>query len=178
LIDRQDFITKTYVGKDKKRIQKWYMHYCDLCKDKRSYAPAIRSQYCKSCSCKIKFANKNKQDIDTYLSLNEARKLNDKLATRLRNRINRAIECDLKSGSAVSDLGCSIEEFKVYLESKWQEGMTWENHAVDGWHIDHIIPLSYFDLTNREQFLKACHYTNMQPMWAKDNLSKGNKECG
>jgi hypothetical protein len=75
-----------------------------------------------------------------------------------------------KRGSAVKDLGCTINEFRLYLESLFQEGMTWENHGK--WHIDHIIPLCKFDLTIREQFLKACHYTNMQPLWAKDNWKK------
>jgi hypothetical protein len=53
--------------------------------------------------------------------------------------------------------------------------MSWGNYGFRGWHIDHIIPLASFDLTDREQFLKACHHTNLQPMWAKENLSKGSK---
>ena len=71
------------------------------------------------------------------------------------------------------DLGCTIKELKIYLESKFQPGMTWENHGRFGWHIDHEVPLSSFDLTDREQFLKACHYTNLQPLWWNENLSKG-----
>jgi len=78
----------------------------------------------------------------------------------------------IKAGSAVKDLGCTIPELIKYLESKFQLGMTWENHSSTGWHIDHIIPLCEFDLTDREQFLKAAHYTNLQPLWAEDNLKK------
>lgn len=65
--------------------------------------------------------------------------------------------------------------FKVYLESLFQPGMVWENYGNDGWHIDHVRPLSSFDLLDPVQFSQACHYTNLQPLWAKDNLSKGNK---
>lgn len=104
-----------------------------------------------------------------------------KIAHALRHRINEAIKTNQKVGSAVRDLGCSIEEFKVHLESKFYpnpetgEIMTWGNHAVRGWHIDHIRPLSNFDLTDREQFLEACRYTNQQPMWWRDNIAKGDK---
>lgn len=96
-----------------------------------------------------------------------------KLKADLRSRLNRAIRGSYKSGSAVSDLGCSIEHLKKYLESKFLPGMTWGNRGQDGWHIDHIIPLSHFDLSDREQLKKACHYTNLQPMWAIDNIRKG-----
>ena len=101
--------------------------------------------------------------------------INYLLKCKLRTRLNSAIKGNYKSGSAVSDLGCSIEDFKKYLESKFQDDMSWDNYNKHGWHIDHIIPLSSFDLTDREQLLKACHYTNLQPLWAKDNLSKSNK---
>jgi hypothetical protein len=53
--------------------------------------------------------------------------------------------------------------------------MTWDNYGMYGWHIDHINPLSSFDLSDRNQFLEACHYTNLQPLWAQDNLIKSNK---
>jgi hypothetical protein len=98
-----------------------------------------------------------------------------KLARNLRSRLSTAIKQGIKAGSAVKDLGCSIEEFKQYFESKFQPGMTWENHGK--WHIDHIKPLVGFDLTKRSQVLEACHYTNLQPLWAEDNLSKGGRDC-
>lgn len=99
--------------------------------------------------------------------------INFKLSLNLRTRINSIIKRKIKAGSAIRDLGCSIEDLKQYLEQQFESGMTWDNHGE--WHIDHIKPLSSFDLTNRDEFLQACHYTNLQPLWAKDNLSKGNK---
>ena len=72
-------------------------------------------------------------------------------------------------------LGCTIEECKTYLESLFKEGMSWNNHGLNGWHIDHIVPCSAFDLTKIEEQKKCFHYTNLQPLWAKDNLSKGDK---
>ncbi len=50
--------------------------------------------------------------------------------------------------------------------------MTWDNHGLYGWHIDHVVPLSSFDLTDHKQVKKACHWFNLQPLWAKENLSK------
>lgn len=101
--------------------------------------------------------------------------LNYKLSMGLRIRLNSAVKGNYKAGSAVHDLGCTIAELKIHLEKQFKPGMTWDNHILFGWHIDHRSALSTFDLTNREQFLKACHYTNLQPMWWKENISKGKK---
>ena len=98
-----------------------------------------------------------------------------KLSLTLRARLNKAVRGNYKTGSAIRDLGCSIDEFKVYLESKFLSGMSWDNWNCNGWHIDHIKPLASFDLTDRNQLLQACHYANLQPLWAKDNISKGDK---
>ena len=97
---------------------------------------------------------------------------NTRLSIILRRRIRNIINRNIKAGSAVRDLGCSIDFLREYLEAKFQTGMTWENHGTYGWHIDHIIPLAAFDLADRPQFLTACHYTNLQPLWAKDNWRK------
>ena len=92
---------------------------------------------------------------------------------KLRSRLGAAIKGEYKSGSAVEDLGITIDEFMKYMESLFLEGMSWGNYGE--WHIDHIVPLSSFDLTDKKQLKKACHYTNLQPLWEKDNLSKGNR---
>jgi len=67
-------------------------------------------------------------------------------------------------------IGCSFEELKVYLENLFIEGMTWENHGE--WHIDHKIPLSW--AKDESELVKLFHFSNLQPLWAKDNLSKKN----
>jgi hypothetical protein len=71
-------------------------------------------------------------------------------------------------------LGCSIEEFRNYIISKCPEGITLENFSRHGYHIDHIIPLA--SANSEEEILKLCHYTNLQPLWCKDNLMKSDKK--
>lgn len=111
-----------------------------------------------------------KYAVDRYHTNIQAR-----LGNLVRARIKDALGDKRKVGSAVRDLGCTVNELKFYLDGKLKDGMTWENYGYHGWHIDHIMPLAYFDLSDREQFLRAVHYTNLQPMWAKDNLRKGKK---
>ena len=72
-------------------------------------------------------------------------------------------------------LGCSISDLRKYLEKKFKPGMTWKNHGFNGWHIDHIKPLSKFNLEDPEQQKIAFHFTNLQPLWAKENLKKSDK---
>lgn len=96
-----------------------------------------------------------------------------RLSNILRSRLNKIVKGKQKSGSAVKDLGCTIPELKQYLENQFSVGMSWEK--LGQIHIDHKIPLSRFDLTDKEQLLKAVHYTNLKPLWALDNYKKGNK---
>jgi len=117
--------------------------------------------------------SKTKEKRNIKLKTRYATDIEFRLTTNLRRRLYNAIKSNWKVGSAVSDLGCSISEFKKYIENQFDATMSWYNYGE--WHLDHIIPLAAFDLTNREQFLKACHFTNYQPLWAKDNLSKRDK---
>lgn len=98
--------------------------------------------------------------------------LKDRLSTRIRMAIMN--HGGIKDSSAIELLGASIEVVRKHLESLFKEGMTWENHGITGWHIDHIIPCDSFDLTKKEEQLKCFHYTNLQPLWYKDNLRKKN----
>jgi hypothetical protein len=100
-----------------------------------------------------------------------------RIATNLRVRLKKLLKQGYKTGHAVRDLGCTAAELKVYLESKFQSGMSWDNYGAgdDKWNIDHIIPFAVHDLTKREDVLHVCHYTNLQPLWQKENFSKGAK---
>lgn len=98
-----------------------------------------------------------------------------KLMHALRIRVHRAIKMGLRGGSAVKALGCSVPEFKQYIENLWQPNMSWDNWSLDGWHLDHKKPLCDFNLADPEEFAKACHYTNYQPLWAIDNLRKNRR---
>lgn len=97
------------------------------------------------------------------------------LRQTIRKRINTILKQINLRLPTEKMLGCSLEELKLHLESLFVTGMTWDNYGRYGWHIDHIKPLSLFDLCDPNQQSIACHYTNLQPLWAKDNLSKGNK---
>lgn len=119
-----------------------------------------------------KIKNQSKERQKLRLNSND---INFKLQKNLRSRLCNAIKRNYKTGSAIRDLGCSISQLKTHLEAQFQPGMTWDNWNRKGWHIDHIRPLSSFNLEDPEQLKLACHYTNLQPLWAEDNLNKSNK---
>ena len=96
-----------------------------------------------------------------------------RLVRQFCHRVTNAVKED-KELRSLEYLGCSIAEFKAHIESQWQEGMTWENHSMHGWHIDHIKPLDWF-IKNSDDPWQANHYLNLQPLWAEENHSKHNK---
>ena len=96
-----------------------------------------------------------------------------KTARLLRNRTWAILKNKKFSRSQSSSeyLGCSFEQLKTHLEAQFQPGMTWENQGQ--WHIDHIIPLA--SAKTIEEVYALCHYSNLQPLWAAENISKGAK---
>jgi hypothetical protein len=101
---------------------------------------------------------------------------NFRLATTIRNRIKDFITSGKgnRRCKSLDLLGAEIIEVRLHLESKFKPGMTWENYGYKGWHIDHILPCSAFDLTNPEDQKECFSYTNLQPLWWWENLSKNN----
>lgn len=98
------------------------------------------------------------------------------VARRLRNRLYYALKNkSWKKNTHFSDyIGCSREDLIVHLESGFRDGMSWDNYGK--WHIDHVIPLN--SATNEDSLYRLCHYTNLQPLWASDNIRKGDKIIG
>lgn len=119
-----------------------------------------------------KHYQKNKKEILRRKQARLSANPQSRLSRNLRSRITTALRRATKGGSAVRDLGCTVPELMVKLEAMFAPGMTWENHGSK-WHVDHVKPLILFDLTVRSEFLKACHFSNLQPLWAEDNLRKG-----
>lgn len=96
-----------------------------------------------------------------------------KLTHNIRNLIYQSIKNNgyTKRSKTFKILGCNYEEFKLYIERQFKDGMSWENSGQ--WHYDHIYPVSL--AKDEEELIRLNHYTNFQPLWAEDNLRKGNK---
>jgi hypothetical protein len=95
----------------------------------------------------------------------------ERIKKNIRNRIRKFLTGDNKSKRTFDIVGLDKEKFKFYIENMFTEGMTWENYGE--WHLDHIKPLYLSE--NEEDLIQLNHYTNLQPLWAEDNLKKNRK---
>lgn len=137
-------------------------HHAQRMKDQKKWRdanPKYQAKYC---------AFKNRTDIQF------------KLAKILRSRLRKALQNHIKppgkkSTSAVSALGCPIDQLVGYIASQFHDGMKWSNWGTY-WHLDHIKPLISFNLTNRKQLREACHYTNLQPLLISEHREKSGME--
>ncbi len=94
-----------------------------------------------------------------------------RLKMNLRTRLRDVMKGISKSATTMELVGCSIDELKAHIEGQFTDGMNWDNYGE--WHVDHIRPCASFDLTDPEQQKLCFNYTNLQPLWAEDNLKKG-----
>jgi hypothetical protein len=94
-----------------------------------------------------------------------------RVAKNLRARLRKVLNGRQKVGSAVRDLGCTIEDFRTHIESQFRPGMTWQNWG-ESWHLDHVYPLSRADLTDLHQLKAVANWRNYQPLWLVENSSK------
>ena len=141
--------------------------------------PGKTRRYCSRCCADLQhlYYISHKKSVATYNREYTKRRrqedVNFRVASNIRSRVHDAILSKNKVGSAVKDLGCSIGQFRLYIENQFVDGMSWDNYGE--WHLDHVMPLSSFNLEDRSEFLTACNWLNYQPLWATDNLRKGNR---
>lgn len=171
ILDDFDNDCKGQVHYDKKS-------YCKKCAREKWRIPYAKTEGYK----KIKRASdkrhysKHKDKIHKQ----RVRKYHEDPQTKLKHTIRCRLGSILKAQniekvhSSVKLVGCDAVFLKQYIESQFQNGMSWNNWAKEGWHLDHIIPLSAYDLTDVSEQKKAFHYTNLRPIWHNENLSKQN----
>ena len=170
---------KIYIIKNKELIKKKKKIYYDKNKDeilskKKEYHINNKQEILK---IKKEYSKNNREKINTYYRLySKKRKEKDnlyKLTCNIRTLIGMSIKGKgyTKKSKTSEYLGCTFNEFKIYIEEKFIENMTWENRME--WHLDHIYPISL--AKTEEEIIKLNHYTNFQPLWAIDNIRKGNK---
>ncbi len=115
---------------------------------------------------------KNRLKINAYRrnrrKTNPSFLIEDRIRARMRDALKRTRQN--KNGSTKSLLGCSIPNFRIYLESLFEPGMSWQNYGE--WHIDHIMPCAIFDLAKPDHQRRCFHFSNQRPLWASDNLSR------
>lgn len=149
---------------------------CDTWKPLSEY-PTRSSQHgyrheCKECRQSML----NEYYQTTYNEVRRERKKTDIQYKILCNHRHYVYKCltrySLKCTSSINYIGCTVEQLKLWLEFMFSEDMSWDNYGTI-WSIDHVIPLSLFDLADPQQQLIAFHWSNMQP--SKDNFKKGNK---
>jgi hypothetical protein len=173
------------IEKERKRSAEKYINNPNYRKSKREYY-SKNPEKVKQKNLKWKMNNleklkqihknyriKNKNKINEYHKKRKAVDPLYRLICGMRSsccRVVKQLALGKKPTSTFKWMGCSPEKLKIHLENLFSEGMTWENYGK--WHIDHIRPISSF---KQEEWEQINHYTNLQPLWAEDNLKKSNK---
>jgi len=160
---------------NKEKIKNWYNsnknYFKDYYKLNKQKIDNYRLEYEK------KRKNERRIYFNNWQKINQKkRRLNEplyKLTGNIRNSITQSFRKNgyTKKSRTYQILGCTFEEFKLHIEKQFTKGMNWENQGQ--WHFDHIYPISL--AKDEEELIRLNHYTNFQPLWAIDNLKKGNK---
>lgn len=156
--------SKEYYKNNKKKISDKSKEYNKINKEKNSKR---EKKYRKN--NKEKINNRRKQQYKNRKEIDPLYKLRCNIGSLILLNIKK--QGYTKKSKTFEILGCTFEEFKQHLERQFTKGMNWENQGK--WHLDHIYPVSL--AKDEQELIRLNHYTNFQPMWAKDNINKGNK---
>jgi len=143
-----------------------------------------RKNHEKVIACMKKWRSEHKKEISDYSNKYMKRRREQYPSIKILGNLRTKMRIALKSNGTekkertVTLIDCTPNELKIYLELLFKPGMSWDNYGRKGWHIDHIIPCAIFDLTDKKQRKKCFHYTNLQPLWAQENLKKGKQYYG
>ncbi len=165
---------KNYYANNRKKMIKSNNRWRDKNKDK---VESYKKKWAENNMDKIREKNRRykKNNPDKIRRYNK--KLNVRIVHNLRNCLNRVLKMNSKSERTMELVGCSIKELKQHLKKQFTLGMDWNNYGIHGWHIDHIKSCCTFDLSKEEEQKKCFHYSNLQPLWAKDNFRKKRKNA-
>ena len=174
--ERDKKYKKAYRLKNKEKLKEQMRLYRLKHKERdRKYAKEYRIKNKDKIKKRMKaYRIRSRKKIAQYVRERRQKDIRFKIVVNLRHRANMALRGTVKSKKTMKLLGTSIDNFWSHLESKFKPGMTRNNYGKR-WHIDHVIPCASFDLTKPEEQFKCFHYTNLQPLWAKENLKKGAK---
>ena len=157
---------------EKKQLTDFYKHRnsCKTCENKKRYE---LKKILKSDPKYLEYYRK--QDANLKKKKRSQGDVKFNFIEDLRTLVRQSIKNKnyTKKSKTFTILGIDREGFISHIESQFTEGMSWDNHGLYGWHIDHIVPVS--SAMNEEEIIKLNHYTNLRPLWAKENLQKGNK---
>lgn len=166
---------RSYIAANKELVKKRQSEYYLRNKDRMK---KLAKEYYENNKKQVKhyrksYAKGNREKINKLARDYRNNNVNAKIAGLTRTRIRETLKLNnaKKSNSSINLLGCSIEFLRQYIESKFTNGMTWENHGLYGWHIDHIKPCSSFNLLDADQQKLCFHYTNLQPLWATKEIA-------
>lgn len=168
---RKNLATPIAKRKNAIRAHKWYFNNRQKSLETHKTYRSNNSEKLKVYKCR----KNNRKKINQYFRDRKQRDVYFKLSKSLRDRARQAIKNRKNYDSYINLLGCTLNQFECFIESKWQTGMTWSNWSLTGWHLDHVKPIKEFDLNNPEEIKDCFHYTNIQPLFAKENFEKGDK---
>jgi hypothetical protein len=167
--------SKKYREANKDRLTDYSKAYREANKDKiKAQLKAYREANKDKIKAQLKaYREANRANINAHQIKRRKEDALFKLKCTLRSHSSRAFKRIGLSKPTKTEhlLGCLWEEAKTHIESLFYEGMSWDNYGK--WHIDHIVPIA--SATTLEEAIKLNHISNLQPLWAKDNLSKGSK---
>jgi len=144
-------------------------HWCEECFTRESI------EVLKGVSSFFRRANRQR-GYQKYANKKPIAKIRENLRGRLRRLLKNSLINSHRNIKKSSLVGCDRIQLKTHIEKQFTTGMTWGNYGK--WHIDHIKPLAAFNLAEIKQLKEATHYSNLQPLWAKDNFYKGDKYDG